>query len=93
MIPMLDTEPGSAEEHYTKQHCKARNAVERCIGVLKARFRCLLKDRALHYDPKRAAEIVKACCVLHNMCILVRIIQINPLFSDKVHTKSPNVNE
>ncbi|KAK3924002.1 Putative nuclease, partial [Frankliniella fusca] len=43
IIPLLDTEPGSPEEHFTKKHCRSRNCVERCIGVLKSRFRCLLK--------------------------------------------------
>ncbi|KAK3917894.1 Putative nuclease [Frankliniella fusca] len=73
IIPLLDTEPGSPEEHFTKKHCRSRNCVERCIGVLKSRFRCLLKDRTLHYLPLRAAKMVKACTVLHNMCITSRI--------------------
>ncbi|KAK3922356.1 Putative nuclease [Frankliniella fusca] len=73
IIPILDAEPGSNEESFTKRHCQSRNCVERCIGVLKGRFRCLLKDRVLHYDGKRAGEMVKACCVLHNMCMDARL--------------------
>ncbi|KAK3925206.1 Putative nuclease, partial [Frankliniella fusca] len=69
ITPILDAAPGYNEELFTKDHCKSRNSVERCIGVLKGRFRCLLKDRVLHYSPKRAGLIIKACCVLHNMCI------------------------
>ncbi|KAK3918921.1 Putative nuclease [Frankliniella fusca] len=71
--PILDAEPGSNEESFTKRHCQSRNCVERCIGVLKGGFRCLLKDRVLHYDGKRAGEMVKACCVLHNMCMDARL--------------------
>lgn len=37
--------------------------------MLKNRWRCLLKHRVLHYSPEMAGRIIKACCVLHNMCI------------------------
>lgn len=46
-----------------------RSIIERCNGVLKNRFRCLLKHRVLHYTPIMAGKIVNACVVLHNMCI------------------------
>ncbi|CAK1547959.1 unnamed protein product [Leptosia nina] len=67
ITPILNTEPGSPEEHFHKLHMTARNTVERCIGVMKARFRCLLNARVLHYDPVFAGEIVNACAVLHNI--------------------------
>ncbi|KAJ8709363.1 hypothetical protein PYW07_009189 [Mythimna separata] len=67
MTPILGAAPGSPEEHYTELHCKVRNTVERCIGVLKGRWRCLLAHRVLHYDPVTAAKIVNACVVLHNI--------------------------
>ncbi|KAH7932822.1 hypothetical protein HPB49_003260 [Dermacentor silvarum] len=44
-----------------------RSIVECCIGPLKSRFRCLQMYRALHYEPDRAANIVAACAVLHNL--------------------------
>ncbi|CAG5001883.1 unnamed protein product [Parnassius apollo] len=40
LTPIVNAEPGSAYEHYTNMHCLTRNTVERCIGVLKARWRC-----------------------------------------------------
>lgn len=46
-----------------------RSIIERCNGVLKNRFRCLLGHRVLHYQPQKAALIVKAIVVLHNICI------------------------
>ncbi|XP_063897698.1 putative nuclease HARBI1 [Helicoverpa armigera] len=67
MTPILEAAVGSPEEHYTTLHCKVRNTVERCIGVLKNRWRCLLAHRVLHYDPVTVAKIVNACVVLHNI--------------------------
>lgn len=32
-------------------------------------YRCLLKDRVLHYRPKTASKIILACAVLHNLAI------------------------
>ncbi|KAF9413692.1 hypothetical protein HW555_008138 [Spodoptera exigua] len=69
MTPIVDAPVGSPEEYYTKLHCSARNTVERTIGVLKNRWRCLLGHRVLHYHPDVAAKIINACCVFHNICI------------------------
>ncbi|KAJ0176455.1 hypothetical protein K1T71_007634 [Dendrolimus kikuchii] len=69
MTPIVDAPVGSPEEFYSKMHASARNTVERTIGVLKNRWRCLLGHRVLHYHPIKAAKIINACCVLHNMCI------------------------
>ncbi|KAL0811807.1 hypothetical protein ABMA28_009235 [Loxostege sticticalis] len=73
MTPILRAAPDSPEAHYTDLHCSTCNTVERCIGVLKARWRCLLAHRTLHYDPVKAGKIVNACVVLHNMCNRARI--------------------
>lgn len=62
-------EPGSPEAEYNRHHKQARCTIERCNGDLKMRFRCLFKHRVLHYTPEKAAQIIKACTVLHNMCI------------------------
>ncbi|KAF9795289.1 hypothetical protein SFRURICE_004661, partial [Spodoptera frugiperda] len=68
MIPCSNPEPGSREELYNNLHASARNTAERTIGILKGRFRCLLVHRVLHYDPEMVGKIIKACCVLHNIC-------------------------
>lgn len=73
MTPIVDAPPGSAEEYYTNLHCVARNTVERTIGVLKNRWRCLLGHRVLHYHPDTASKIINACCVLHNICNRARL--------------------
>lgn len=57
------------EENYNAVHKTTRSTIERCNGTLKMRFRCLLKHRVLHYAPNKASKIVKACVVLHNMCV------------------------
>ncbi|KAL0860004.1 hypothetical protein ABMA27_010319 [Loxostege sticticalis] len=73
MTPILGAAPGTPEEHYTALHCRVRNTVERCTGVLKARWRCLLAHRVLHYDPIMSGKIVNACIVLHNIANASRI--------------------
>lgn len=69
MTPILNAAPGSREEVYTTRHVQARNCIERCFGLLKARWRCMLKHRTLHYHPYVASKIVSACCVLHNIAL------------------------
>ncbi|KAF9800174.1 hypothetical protein SFRURICE_002860, partial [Spodoptera frugiperda] len=84
MTPILNTIEGTPQHHYYVKHVTARNTVERCIGVLKARFRCLLVARTLHYSPTTAGKIVNACCVLHNIANTAR----EPLPSDEVYEES-----
>ncbi|CAH2099209.1 unnamed protein product [Euphydryas editha] len=72
MIPILEAAPGSSEEHYTNLHVRARNIIERTIGLLKARFRCLLVHRVLHYSPQVAGSIINACVILHNICNMAK---------------------
>ncbi|KAH7959107.1 hypothetical protein HPB49_008309 [Dermacentor silvarum] len=46
-----------AEEKYNTAHATLRSVVERCIGLLKSRFRCMQRYRTLLYEPQRAANI------------------------------------
>lgn len=59
----------SPEWNYNAAQKRTRCLIERCNGVLKMRFRCLLKHRVLHYRPSVACRIINSCVVLHNMCI------------------------
>ena len=73
MTPILNAVPNSQEDVYTRRHVQARSCIERCFGLLKARWRCLLRDRVLHYHPHMASKIINACCVLHNIALHARI--------------------
>ncbi|XP_018359006.1 PREDICTED: putative nuclease HARBI1 isoform X1 [Trachymyrmex cornetzi] len=69
MTPIIDAIEGSPEAEYNRKQMKCRSLIEQCNGVLKMRFRCLLKHRVLHYSPPTASKIIYTCAVLHNMCI------------------------
>ncbi|KAM7302852.1 hypothetical protein ISCGN_018360 [Ixodes scapularis] len=45
---------------FNKAHSSMRSVVERCIGLLKSRFRCLQRHRALFYHPTTATVIISA---------------------------------
>ncbi|KAJ8720661.1 hypothetical protein PYW08_006126 [Mythimna loreyi] len=68
MTPILNANPDSPEAYYAEKHNKAWSVIEKTIGILKARFRCLLVHHALHYQPQVAGYIANACVILHNLC-------------------------
>ncbi|KIH66246.1 hypothetical protein ANCDUO_03429 [Ancylostoma duodenale] len=53
------------EEYYNKWHRKMRVIVECAFGKWKKRFAIL--EEGIRLEPKRAAQVVMACAVLHNM--------------------------
>ncbi|KAF7988904.1 hypothetical protein HCN44_007214 [Aphidius gifuensis] len=69
MTPFPDPQPDTLEMAFNRPFCRARCMIERVNGILKMRYRCLLKHRVLHYSRTVAAQIVNTCCVLHNMSI------------------------
>ncbi|XP_071580678.1 putative nuclease HARBI1 [Temnothorax nylanderi] len=69
LTPKLNEVKGTPGARYTEHHVRTRVSIERCFGIVKGRWCCLRKERALHYRPQFAALIVNACCVLHNMAI------------------------
>lgn len=77
MTPIPDAAPNTPEGRYTARHCSARNIIERAFGVLKQRFKCLLKHRTLHYNHAAAGRIIYSCVVLHNICRINNIQEID----------------
>lgn len=69
MTPYANPVPNSPEGRFNIAHASARNTVERAIGLLKTRFRCLLKERVARYDPTFVGNLINACVTLHNMCL------------------------
>lgn len=60
-----------------KKHMSARVLIENTFGRLKNRWRCLCKDRVLHYKPEKCAQIIQACCVLHNIALNYKVPDID----------------
>nr|CAD7415420.1 unnamed protein product [Timema cristinae] len=69
MTTILDAMANTPDGKYTDRQCLTRSIVESTIGLLKARWRCLLKQRTLHYHPPSASKIINTCAALHNMCV------------------------
>lgn len=67
MTLITDAIENCPEAAYNKKQMSS--LIEQCNGVLKMRFRCLLKHRVLHYSAPTASKIIYTCAVLHNMCI------------------------
>ena len=59
-----------SEKLFSKKFCSARVTAERAFGILKARWRCLLKRLDNRIENVSAAVI--ACCVLQNICQMNR---------------------
>lgn len=55
------------EDLFNYKHSSCRNIIERCIGVLKARFPIL--KLMTNYPLRRQRQIPIACCTLHNFIL------------------------
>ncbi|XP_039146764.1 uncharacterized protein LOC120284002 [Dioscorea cayenensis subsp. rotundata] len=67
--------PQSKEELFNYKHSSARNAIERCNGLLKMRW-AILRGRAW-YPVKTHCQIISACELLHNY--IRREMTLDPL--------------
>lgn len=68
-----------------------RMVVERCIGLLKTRFR-ILYDKLLIKRIDLIPKYIMTCCVLHNICIIrTDMIEI-PLIVEDVQNNPENIN-
>lgn len=73
MTPYPDPAPNSVEDTYNGIQTTARGIIENTFGRLKNRWRCVHRDRTLHYKPEKCAQIIIACCVLHNIALMYNI--------------------
>ena len=62
LTPVLNPR-NEPEARYNRSHISTRNCVERCIGVLKSKFRCLSRDSKMRLFQETNAIVVVACCV------------------------------
>ncbi|XP_038713439.1 uncharacterized protein LOC120007310 [Tripterygium wilfordii] len=58
-------QPVTKEELFNMKHSAARNIIERCIGLLKMRWKIL--HNTCFYGIGTHADIISACCLLHNL--------------------------
>ncbi|XP_055906020.1 putative nuclease HARBI1 [Eupeodes corollae] len=71
------------KSHFNNVHAKARNVIERCIGILKGRWRILLEERKSCYEPIKIATFANVCAALHNICIYYNVENGNILIEDE----------
>lgn len=55
------------QKKYNKKHCQTRVKIENSFGLLKQRFRQLI--RLDFFTIMKMCKFVLGCCVLHNLCI------------------------
>lgn len=75
------------QQNFNRQLRGVRQIVERSIGLLKVRFRCIMGERKLRYMPKKVGKFIYACAILHNFLILNRF----DIFRDIDRNASQNV--
>ncbi|XP_055910925.1 putative nuclease HARBI1 [Eupeodes corollae] len=94
MTPFRLAESGSAESRFNTIHAQTRNIIERTIGVIKSKFRCLLSARGLHYSPERAAKFVNASCALHNISQHFKVVYVGEIQNDDaIDSNDHDVND
>lgn len=57
--------PQTPEEYFNMKHCRARNVIERCFGLLKGRWKILASPSFFRIQTQ--VRIIIACCLLHNL--------------------------
>jgi hypothetical protein len=62
-------EPGDEKrKHFAKRQEACRKDVERCFGVLQARF-SIIRNPCRQWSMDTISDIMFACCILHNMIL------------------------
>lgn len=100
MTPIPHAAQGTPDSQYNHFQGRTKTCIDRCIAKLKGRWQCLHK-RPLHYTPQRAAKIINACAILHNLCMAAELpdpelfIDLEPMLVLNEVTEMPedDVNE
>lgn len=71
-----------AERNYNQIILSVRHLIERTIGVLKMRFRCILGERQLRYSQTKVSKIICACATLHNFLLMNRFDILHDMNDD-----------
>ena len=66
LTKVKNSRPNSTGSIYNDAHGHARSWVEQAFGKVLMRWRCLGKERRLHYSPEKCENIIIACYALHN---------------------------
>lgn len=85
------------ERQFNRNVRSVRGIVERVIGVLKMRFRCILGERQLRYNETKVGKIVYACATLHNFLIfnsfdIMHGVNVHQLNVEIDRQEIPNAN-
>jgi hypothetical protein len=67
MVPFQNSELTDEELQFNKLHTSSRIIIENAFGLLKGRFRVLLKQVEL--ETSNVDQVILTCCSLHNYCI------------------------
>lgn len=89
MIPFRNPVDGTPQARYNIAHMRARNCIERYIGVLKSRFRCLLKSRVSRYNENFVGTLINVCSTVHNICLRFNV----PLLDDLIIVDMDNAQQ
>lgn len=71
-----------SQQRYNNKLCSTRVLIENAFGLLKARFRQLI--RLDYHDVKKMSKFIISCCVLHNLCI-----DLQDVFDEEVELNEP----
>lgn len=85
--------PNPQQARFNHIHAKARNPIERCNGVLKGTFRCLLGERQLRYEPAKVLKIVNVCCALLNICLYYKAPLVEEVMPEEINNILYNFND
>ncbi|XP_068439398.1 putative nuclease HARBI1 [Clinocottus analis] len=88
-----------SETRFNEAHAKIHNVMRITLGSMKRRFRCLMQlGFAQECSLDKKANIIKACCVLHNIAKKFSVPpppvagKIEPLHPGKQHSRPVTVN-